>query len=223
MFAVANQVNSILINSLLDKITCSNKVKELSIAELNSLAQEIRQEIVSNLNKTGGHLASNLGIVEITLALHYVFNSPADKILFDVGHQCYVHKMLTGRREQFNTLRQYKGLSGFINPLESEHDAFLAGHSSTSVSLAVGMAIARDLLNQNHKVIALIGDGGLTGGMALEAINHLGHLGKDVIIILNDNEMSISENVGGFSQYMKRIKETYFYREIKEKIHQIER
>ncbi len=222
MFALANQVNSALINSLLDQITSPDEVKKLSFAELTSLAQEIREEIVRNLNKTGGHLASNLGVVEVTLALHYVFNSPNDKILFDVGHQCYVHKMLAGRRNQFSTLRQYKGLSGFINPLESDHDAFLAGHSSTSVSLAVGMAIARDLLKQNHKVIALIGDGGLTGGMALEAINHLGHLGKDVLIILNDNEMSISENVGGFSQYMKRIKETYFYRDIKEKIHQIE-
>jgi 1-deoxy-D-xylulose-5-phosphate synthase len=222
MFALANQVNSVLVNSLLDKITSSQDVKKLSTAELTTLAKDIREEIVRNLNKTGGHLASNLGVVEVTLALHYVFNSPEDKILFDVGHQCYVHKMLTSRREQFNTLRQYKGLSGFINPLESEHDAFLAGHSSTSVSLAVGMAIARDLLKQKHKVIALIGDGGLTGGMALEAINHLGHLGKDVLIILNDNEMSISENVGGFSQYMKRIKETFFYKEIKEKIHQIE-
>jgi len=222
MYAFANQVNTLLINSLIDRITSLPELKSLSFAELTTLAKEIREEIVRNLNKTGGHLASNLGIVEITLALHYVFDSPNDKILFDVGHQCYVHKMLTGRRDQFNTLRQYKGLSGFINPLESDHDAFLAGHSSTSVSLAVGMAIARDLLDQKHKVIALIGDGGLTGGMALEAINHLGHLGKDVLIILNDNEMSISENVGGFSQYMKRIKETYFYREIKEKIHQIE-
>ncbi len=222
MFATANQVNSVLIDSLIDRAISPAEVKKLSYSELTGLAKEIREEIVRNLNKTGGHLASNLGIVEITLALHYVFDSPADKILFDVGHQCYVHKMLTGRRDKFNTLRQYQGLSGFISPLESEHDAFLAGHSSTSVSLAVGMAIARDLLNQKHKVIALIGDGGLTGGMALEAINHLGHLGKDVLIILNDNEMSISENVGGFSQYMKRIKETYFYRDIKEKIHLIE-
>ncbi len=222
MFALANQAPSALSSSLLDTVITPAELKKLSIAQLALLASEIREEIVRNLNQTGGHLASNLGIVEITLALHYVFNSPTDKILFDVGHQAYVHKMLTGRRHQFNTLRQYKGLSGFINPLESEHDAFLAGHSSTSISLAVGMAIARDALQQKHKVIALIGDGGLTGGMALEAINHLGHLGKDVLIILNDNEMSISENVGGFSQYMKRIKETYFYKDIREKIHQIE-
>jgi len=197
-------------------------LKRLSPEQLQDLAAEIREAIITGVSKTGGHLASNLGIVEITLALHYVFDSPADKILWDVGHQAYVHKMLTGRRGQFSTLRQYKGLSGFINPLESEHDAFLAGHSSTAISLATGMAVARDHFNQDHKVVAVIGDGGLTGGMALEAINHLGHLQKNVLIILNDNEMSISVNVGGFSQYMKRIKETFFYKDIKQKIDQIE-
>jgi 1-deoxy-D-xylulose-5-phosphate synthase len=217
MYALANQPSSFL-----DAICSPAELKRLGISQLQALAGEIRREIVHNLNKTGGHLASNLGIVEITLGLHHVFKTPVDKILWDVGHQCYVHKMLTGRRNQFDTLRQYKGLSGFINPLESEHDAFVAGHSSTSVSLAVGMALARDHLKQNHKVIAVIGDGGLTGGMALEAINHLGHLGNDVLIILNDNEMSISENLGGISQYMKRIKETFFYRDIKQKIDQIE-
>lgn len=204
--------------SFLDAIVAPAELKKLSINELRSLAQEIRAEIVRNLNKTGGHLASNLGIVEITLALHYVFDTPKDQILWDVGHQAYVHKMLTGRRDRFQTLRQFKGLSGFINPQESEHDSFVAGHSSTSVSLGVGMAIARDHLKQDHKVIALIGDGGLTGGMALEALNHLGHIQRDVLILLNDNEMSISENLGGFSQYMKRIKETFFYKDIKQKI-----
>ncbi len=161
-------------------------------------------------------------MVEITLDLHYVFDTPKDCILWDVGHQAYIHKMLTGRRNKFATLRQYKGLSGFISPQESEHDAFVAGHSSTSVSLAVGMAIAKDHLKENRKIIALIGDGGLTGGMALEALNHLGHIQKNVLIILNDNDMSISENVGGYSQYMKRIKETYFYKDIKKKIDWIE-
>lgn len=204
--------------SFLDAIVVPAELKKLSINELRSLAQEIRTEIVRNLNVTGGHLASNLGIVEITLAMHYVFDTPKDQILWDVGHQAYVHKMLTGRRERFNTLRQFKGLSGFISPAESEHDAFVAGHSSTSVSLGVGMAIARDHLKQDHKVIALIGDGGLTGGMALEALNHLGHIQRDVLIVLNDNEMSISENMGGLSQYMKRIKETFFYKDIKQKI-----
>ncbi|HEY9678978.1 MAG TPA: 1-deoxy-D-xylulose-5-phosphate synthase [Drouetiella sp.] len=208
--------------SFLDAIVSPAELKNLSEDQLQSLAEEIRQEIINNLSKTGGHLASNLGIVEITLGLHKIFETPKDQILWDVGHQCYVHKMLTGRRDQFKSLRQYKGLSGFINPLESEHDAFVAGHSSTSISLAVGMAIARDHLKQDNKVIAVIGDGGLTGGMALEAINHLGHIQRNVLIILNDNEMSISANVGGFSQYMKRIKETFFYQDIKEKLDLIE-
>jgi len=208
--------------TFLDAVVTPTELKKLSLEELTSLAQEIRQEIVVNLAKTGGHLASNLGVVEITIALHKVFNSPNDLILWDVGHQAYVHKMLTGRRHRFNSLRQFKGLSGFISPFESEHDSFIAGHSSTSISLAVGMVLARDHLKQQRKVIAVIGDGGLTGGMALEAINHLGYIQKDVIIILNDNEMSISENVGGFSQYMKRIRETFFYKDIKRKIDFIE-
>lgn len=208
--------------SFLDAILSPEELKKLSIEDLKILAGEIRQEIVQDLNRTGGHLASNLGVVEITLALHKVFNTPDDQILWDVGHQAYVHKLLTGRRNQFATLRQYKGLSGFICPNESEYDSFVAGHSSTSVSLAVGMALARDHLKLNNKVIALIGDGGLTGGMALEALNHLGHIQKDVVIVLNDNDMSISENLGGFSQYMKRIKETFFYKDIKSKIDQIE-
>lgn len=197
-------------------------VKRMSAAQLQALAKEIRQQVIESVSRTGGHLASNLGIVEITLALHHVFDSPQDKLLWDVGHQAYIHKMLTGRAHRFSTLRQHKGLSGFVNPLESEHDAFIAGHSSTSISLAVGMAIARDHLQQDHKVVAVIGDGGLTGGMALEAINHLGHIQKNVLIVLNDNEMSISENLGGFSQYMKRIKETFFYQDIKEKLDAIE-
>ncbi len=208
--------------SFLNAILSPSELKGLSVEELQALAQEIREQIVLDLNKTGGHLASNLGVVEITLALHYVFNTPQDQILWDVGHQAYVHKLLTGRRERFNTLRQYQGLSGFISPQESEFDSFVAGHSSTSVSLAVGMALARDHLKEKHKVIALIGDGGLTGGMALEALNHLGHIQKDVLIVLNDNDMSISENLGGFSQYMKRIKETFFYKDITSKIDQIE-
>jgi len=208
--------------SFLDAITGPAELKQMSVEDLQSLAGEIRHEIVSSLSRTGGHLASNLGVVEITLALHRVFNTPQDQILWDVGHQAYVHKMLTGRRHKFDTLRQFKGLSGFVTPVESEHDAFVAGHSSTSVSLAVGMAIARDHLKQNHKVIAVIGDGGLTGGMALDAINHLGHIQKNVLIVLNDNEMSISENTGGLALYMKRIKETFFYRDIKEKLDSIE-
>lgn len=208
--------------SFLDGIISPADLKSLPKSVLQTLCQEIRQEIIESVSRTGGHLASNLGIVEITCALHYVFDSPSDKIVWDVGHQAYVHKMLTGRRHRFNSLRQFKGLSGFVTPVESEHDSFIAGHSSTAASLAVGMAIARDHFEQDHKVIAVIGDGGLTGGMALEAINHLGHIQRNVLIILNDNEMSISENLGGLSQYMKRIKQTFFYNDIKQKIDEIE-
>lgn len=208
--------------TFLDAVLTPGELKKLSHEQLVDLAGEIRQEIVHSLAKTGGHLASNLGVVEITIALHKVFNTPKDHILWDVGHQAYVHKMLTGRRDRFSTLRQFKGLNGFVTPFESEHDAFVAGHSSTSISLAVGMALARDHFKEDRKIVAVIGDGGLTGGMALEAINHLGHIQKGVVIILNDNEMSISENVGGISQYMKRIKETFFYKDIKQKIDFIE-
>lgn len=208
--------------TFLDAVLTPSELKKLSHEELGHLASEIRQEIIHSLAKTGGHLASNLGVVEITIALHKVFTTPNDLILWDVGHQAYVHKMLTGRRDKFGSLRQFKGLSGFISPSESDHDAFIAGHSSTSISLAVGMALARDHFKQDRKIVAVIGDGGLTGGMALEAINHLGHIQKGVVIILNDNEMSISENLGGISQYMKRIKETFFYKDIKEKIDFIE-
>lgn len=200
----------------------SQDLKRMNAEELTELSARLRQDLIDSVSKTGGHLSSNLGIVEITVALHKVFESPKDKLIWDVGHQAYIHKMLTGRKDRFHTMRQYKGLSGFVTPVESEHDSFLAGHSSTSISLAVGMAIARDQQNKNHKVVAIIGDGGLTGGMALEALNHLGHIQKDVIIVLNDNEMSISENLGGFSQYMKRIKETFFYKEIKQKLNLIE-
>ena len=206
----------------IESVISPQDLKKMTIEELTELSARLRHDLIESVSKTGGHLASNLGIVEITVALHKVFESPKDKLIWDVGHQSYIHKMLTGRKERFNTMRQYKGLAGFVTPLESEHDSFVAGHSSTSISLAVGMAIARDSKNEKHKVVAIIGDGGLTGGMALEALNHLGHIQKNVIIVLNDNEMSISENLGGFSQYMKRIKETFFYKEIKEKLDLIE-
>lgn len=206
----------------IESVVSPAELKRMTIEELTELSVKLRHDLIDSVSKTGGHLASNLGIVEITVALHRVFESPKDKLVWDVGHQSYIHKMLTGRKERFNTLRQYKGLAGFVTPLESEHDSFVAGHSSTSISLAVGMAIARDRKKENHKVVAIIGDGGLTGGMALEALNHLGHIQKNVIIVLNDNEMSISENLGGFSQYMKRIKETFFYKDIKEKLDRIE-
>ncbi|MBX9723587.1 MAG: 1-deoxy-D-xylulose-5-phosphate synthase, partial [Candidatus Obscuribacterales bacterium] len=205
-----------------DSVVSPRDLKRMTMEELTELSARLRQDLIDSVSKTGGHLSSNLGIVEITVALHRVFDSPKDKLVWDVGHQSYIHKMLTGRKDRFHTLRQHKGIAGFVTPLESEHDSFVAGHSSTSISLALGMAIARDQKKKKHKVVAIIGDGGLTGGMALEALNHLGHIQKDVIIVLNDNEMSISENLGGFSQYMKRIKETFFYKNIKEKLNLIE-
>lgn len=195
----------------LDKIQSPEDLKPLSEAQLKVLAIEIRQFLLESLSRTGGHLASNLGIVELTIALHKVFHSPEDKIIFDVGHQGYVHKLLTGRQDQFPTLRQLDGLSGFLKRSESEHDAFEAGHSSTSLSAALGFAKARSLKGTRENVIAVIGDGALTGGMAFEALNHIGHDREKVIIILNDNEMSISENVGGLSKYLDRIRTSNNY------------
>src|SRR5699024_5295468 len=159
-------------------------LKKLSTEELEVLAVEIRQFLIEKLSVTGGHLGANLGVVELTLALHKHFNSPEDKLLFDVGHQSYIHKMLTGRTDQFDTLRQYKGLCGFPKRNESVHDVWEAGHSSTSLSAAMGMAIARDMKNESHAVVPIIGDGALTGGMALEALNHIGHEKKNLTVIL---------------------------------------
>jgi 1-deoxy-D-xylulose-5-phosphate synthase len=167
---------------------------------------------------TGGHLSSNLGVVELTLALHYLFDSPRDKLIWDVGHQIYVHKILTGRREAFPTLRQYQGLSGFPKREESEHDVWETGHSSTSLSAAMGMAAARDLKGEDYKVIAVIGDGALTGGMALEALNHIGNEKKDIIVILNDNEMSISPNVGALHNYLGRLRTHRHYHKVKKDV-----
>lgn len=193
-------------DKLLNRINGPEDLKRLSEKELPQLAEEIRELLLTTVAKTGGHLAPNLGVVELTLALHLVFDSPKDRIVWDVGHQAYVHKILTGRWQQFDTLRQYQGLSGFPKPEESEHDAFATGHSSTSISAAVGLAKARDLKGEDHKVVAVIGDGSLTGGMAFEALNHLGQMQTDLIVVLNDNEMSISKNVGALSRYLTRIK-----------------
>ena len=190
---------------LLKKIRGPQDLRELSRGELYHLAKEIRENIIHTVSITGGHLGSNLGVVELTIALHYVFDSPRDKIIWDVGHQCYTHKLLTGRRGSFHTLRQYNGLSGFPKREESPHDAFNTGHSSTSISSALGMAVARSLKGDKQRVIAIIGDGSMTGGLAFEGLNQAGHLGKDVIVVLNDNEMSISPNVGALSAYLNRI------------------
>ena len=197
--------------NILDKINEPKDLKVLNTEEKEKLAEEIRQEVLEIVSKNGGHLASNLGVVEITMALHSVFNTPQDKIIWDVGHQCYVHKILTGRKEQMSTIRQYKGLAGFPKTCESEHDAFNTGHSSTSVSVATGMARARDILKEEYDVIAVIGDGSLTGGMAQEALNDAGASKTKLIVILNDNEMSISKNVGGIPTFLSKLRTRKFY------------
>jgi len=190
--------------NLLDTINNPDDLKKLTIEELPELAEEVRERIVSTISKTGGHLASSLGAVDIAIAVHYVFNAPADKVIWDVGHQAYAHKLLTGRREAFATIRQLGGISGFPKISESIYDAFGTGHSSTSISAAAGTAVARDLKGDDYKVIAIIGDGSLTAGLAFEGLNQAGHLKKDIIVILNDNEMSISQNVGALSSFLSR-------------------
>ncbi|WP_110943138.1 1-deoxy-D-xylulose-5-phosphate synthase [Inediibacterium massiliense] len=203
---------------LLSNIESPQALKHISDDSLKQLANEIRNFLIKNVSKTGGHLASNLGIVELTLAIHSIFDTPKDRIVWDVGHQSYVHKLLTGRKELFHTLRQYQGLSGFPKRCESEHDCFETGHSSTSISAALGIAKARDLKKENYSVIALIGDGALTGGMSFEALNHAGHMNTDIIVILNDNEMSISQNVGGLSKYLNRLRSDPKYFKVKDDV-----
>ena len=201
--------------SLLENINSPADFKKIAKDDLQNLAVEIREFLVNNVSKTGGHLAPNLGVVELTMALHWVFTTPDDKIIWDVGHQAYVHKILTGRRDSFHTLRQYQGISGFPNIKESKHDAFGSGHSSTSISAALGMSVARDLQGQDYNVVAVIGDGALTGGMALEGLNSAGDMGKRLIVILNDNEMSIAKNVGAMSEYLFRMRTAPTYSRIK--------
>ncbi len=196
---------------VLDKVNSTEDLKKLTLTEKNSLAEEIRQYIISIVSKNGGHLASNLGVVELTIALHSVFNSPIDKIVWDVGHQTYVHKILTGRKDKMETLRKLNGIAGFPKTAESEHDCFNTGHSSTSISVALGMARARERLNNKNSVIAIIGDGALTGGMAQEALNDVGSSKLDITVILNDNEMSISKNVGGTMMLLSKLRTKRFY------------
>ncbi len=193
-------------SSLLDRIDSPNNLKQLTLPELKQLAVEIRRELVAVVSANGGHLASNLGVVELAIALHRVFDSPRDKIIWDVGHQSYVHKLLTGRRGRFDSLRQYGGLSGFTSRGESEHDPFGAGHASTSISAGLGMAVARDLSGDDYEVVAVIGDGAITGGMALEALNQAGHLGSRLVVVLNDNGMSISPTVGALAKLLNRVR-----------------
>ncbi len=203
---------------VLDNIHSPQDLKALSFSQLRDLAREVRELLITTVSKTGGHLAPSLGVVELTLTLHKVFNSPTDKFIWDVGHQAYVHKIITGRKNAFSTLRQYEGISGFPKLSESEHDAFGTGHSSTSISAALGMALARDIRGEKYNVVAIIGDGSLTGGQAYEALNHAGHTGTKMIVILNDNEMSIAKNVGAISEYLSKMRTAPTYTKVKHDI-----
>lgn len=210
---------------VLDKITNANDIKKLTQEELQQLPGEIRQFLIESLSKTGGHLASNLGVVELTIALHLAFDLPADQMIWDVGHQSYTHKILTGRKDKFATLRQFGGISGFPKTQESDCDCFNTGHSSTSISAGLGLAASRDLNGESYRVISVIGDGALTGGMAFEALNNASKLESNFIIVLNDNDMSISPNVGGMSQYLGSIRTAGAYQDLKngvmESLHKI--
>ena len=205
-------------NSILDKVNYPEDIKQLNEKELKQLAGEIREYIIGTVSETGGHLASNLGVVELSLALHRVFESPQDKIIWDVGHQAYIHKLLTGRKEKLKTLKKLGGLSGFPKRSESVHDIFETGHSSTSISAALGIAKARDLSGEDYNVIAVIGDGSLTGGMAFEALNNAGDFPTRLIVILNDNNMSISSNIGGMANYLSKIRTVPAYFKLKARV-----
>lgn len=205
-------------DKLLEKIESPQDIKNLSVKELENLSDEIRQEIVSVVSKNGGHLSPNLGVVELTVALHKVFDSPKDKIVFDVGHQCYAHKMLTGRYKQMDTLRKEGGLSGFPSHLENPNDAFGAGHSSTSISAAYGLQCANILNDDDSYVVAVIGDGALSGGLAFEGLNNAGRSKKNFIVVLNDNKMSISKNVGSMARYLTSIRVNPSYLNTKSKV-----
>lgn len=206
---------------ILDQIKGPDDLKKIDRKELPRLAKEIRDTLLGTISKTGGHLSSNLGVVELTIALHYVFNSPRDKFIWDVGHQSYVHKLLTGRLDRFDTIRQYDGLCGFTKREECEHDHWNCGHGGTSISAALGFAKARDLKNEDNEVVAIIGDGSLTAGMAFEGLNHTGHIQNDLIVVLNDNEMSISANVGGMSAHLSKILTGQVMMKIKKEIDEL--
>ena len=203
---------------LLDHIKQSSDIKKLKEDQYPELAREIRQFLIEKISKTGGHLASNLGVVELTIALHLAFDLPKDKIVWDVGHQAYTHKLLSGRKAGFDDLRQFGGMSGFPKRKESPYDAFDTGHSSTSISAGLGIAQAREITGEEYSVISVIGDGALTGGMAYEALNNAAQIKKNFIIVLNDNEMSISKNVGGMSRYLSSVRTKEGYAELKLKV-----
>ena len=206
--------------TILESITCPADLKSLSFPELEQLAAEIREEMIRVLSVNGGHLGANLGTVELSIALHYAFNSPRDMLVWDVGHQAYIHKLLTGRLDRFPTIRQEGGISGFLSRDESEHDAFGAGHASTAISAALGMAVAQEWKpkNKRGRAVAIVGDGALTGGMAFEGLNNAGHLDIPFIIVLNDNEMSIAPNVGALSKYLDRVRTDVRYNRAKDEL-----
>ncbi|MFH1860186.1 MAG: 1-deoxy-D-xylulose-5-phosphate synthase [bacterium] len=206
---------------IIEKISSPNDLKKLTISELKRLSLEIRELIIKTVSTNGGHLASSLGVVELSIAIHHVFNSPNDKIIWDVGHQAYAHKILTGRRDSFGSLRTFQGISGFPRREESPYDAFSTGHASTSISAALGMAIARDMSKELHKIIAIIGDGSISGGLAFEALNHVGYLGKDMLVILNSNEMSISPTVGALSKYLNKILTAPIYNRFRKDVQEL--
>ena len=191
--------------SLLELINFPNDLKKLTLEQLVILSEELRSELINIVSKTGGHLGAGLGVIELTIALHYVFNTPDDKLIWDVGHQTYPHKILTGRRKKMNSLRQKGGISGFLKRSESIYDHFGAGHSSTSISAALGMAVARDKLEKKNKIVVVIGDGAMSAGMAYEGMNNAGIIKSDMIIILNDNDMSIAPAVGALSDYLSNV------------------
>src|SRR5436309_591433 len=208
-------------SAILSLVNSPADLRRLSQSELEQLASELRQYVVEVVSKTGGHLAPSLGAVELTIALHYCFEAPRDRIVWDVGHQAYGHKVLTGRRDRLPTIRQYKGLSGFVSPAESPYDAFGVAHASTSIAAAMGMAVARDTAGENYHVVTVTGDGAMTGGLAYEGLNNAGHSGRDILVILNDNEMSISPNVGAISTYLTSITSSKYYNRLKEEVRYI--
>ena len=206
---------------LLARVNSPEDIRALSERDLGQLAGELRQYIIDVVSRTGGHLAPSLGAVELTLALHHVFDTPRDRIVWDVGHQTYGHKVLTGRRDRLPTLRQYRGLSGFVTPAESPYDAFGVAHASTSIAAAMGMVVARDSAGEDYHVITVTGDGAMTGGLAYEGLNNAGHSGRDILVILNDNEMSISPNVGAISKYLTNVTTSKYYNRLKEEVRDI--
>ncbi|MGK7310936.1 MAG: 1-deoxy-D-xylulose-5-phosphate synthase [Candidatus Longimicrobiales bacterium M2_2A_002] len=203
---------------MLEQITSPADIRRLDASELDALADEVRQRLVDVISQLGGHFAPGLGVVELTIALHYVFDTPTDRLVWDVGHQGYPHKILTGRNDRFDTIRQKDGLSGFLKRDESEYDTFGAGHAATSISAAFGMATARDLKGEDHNVVAIIGDGALTSGMAYEALNNAGHIDRDLIVILNDNEMSIAPNVGAMNKYLTKLRSNPLYNRVRDEV-----